>query len=237
MENIIKIYLSAASITIGAILGILRSKIFASKHATKLHWFFYVLSLVVGVGSLVGSIIWGTAIFTEANYFASFVLVIAFIASIILFIITKKFLLVKDTFSTPELDPIVNTFTSNADSSDIKLFGGDLNFFGENPSQIDRNKQYTHLRSLGFRRVLILCETPANSTQKIRYGKILSELQGSELRFYNPESADLKVRGRIIRVNGVSKLLMYTKINRVSTRQLKQIRRTQMGLCITIYGS
>lgn len=33
-----------------------------------------------------------------------------------------------------------------------------------------------------------------------------------ELRFYEPENADLKVRGRIIQVQGVTKLLMYTKI-------------------------
>ena len=34
----------------------------------------------------------------------------------------------------------------------------------------------------------------------------------AELRFYNPEEADLRVRGRIIKVNGVDKLLVYNKI-------------------------
>jgi hypothetical protein len=46
----------------------------------------------------------------------------------------------------------------------------------------------------------------------IRYGKILHELKNVELRFYKPEEADLQIRGRIKKVNGVEKLLMYTKI-------------------------
>jgi hypothetical protein len=45
----------------------------------------------------------------------------------------------------------------------------------------------------------------------LRYGKIITEIHNVELRYYQPEKADLRVRGRIIEVNGVNKLLMYTK--------------------------
>jgi hypothetical protein len=37
-------------------------------------------------------------------------------------------------------------------------------------------------------------------------------LKGVELKFYNPEIADLRVRGRMKEVQGVMKLLMYTKV-------------------------
>lgn len=34
----------------------------------------------------------------------------------------------------------------------------------------------------------------------------------TDLRFYKPDRADLKVRGRIIQLQGVDKLLMYSRI-------------------------
>src|SRR5690606_18030227 len=111
-----------------------------------------------------------------------------------------------------ELDPIVNKWTSNADNSEIKLFGGDLSFFGQGPNNMDVNAQYTHLRSLGFNHILILCEDPNDNIKRIRYGKILSDMPTAKLKFYNPDKADMRVRGRIIKVHGVNKLLVYTKV-------------------------
>lgn len=208
MESLIKIILTCASISLGAILGVLRSKIFASKDNNKLHYIFYAFSAIVVLTSiLVGIYYWN-----ELNKFDVGVLIAGVILSSLLWIATNKYLFFKNIFKTTELDPIVNKFTSNADKSDIKLFGGDLNFLGNSPSDIDNNKQYTHLRSLSFKKVSILCETPHSQIQKIRYGKILYEIPYAELRFYEPENADLKVRGRIIQVQGVTKLLMYTKI-------------------------
>jgi len=208
MENLIKLILTCASISLGAILGVLRSKIFATKDNNKLHYFFYAFCTIVVLGSiLVGIIYWN-----ELESFDIGVLIAGIIISTLLWMATNKFLFFKNIFKTTELDPIVNKFTSNADKNEIKLFGGDLNFLGNSPSEIDNNKQYTHLRSLAFKKVSILCEIPHTQIQKIRYGKILYELPYAELRFYEPEGADLRVRGRIIQVQGVTKLLMYTKI-------------------------
>jgi hypothetical protein len=208
MESLIKVILTCASISLGALLGVLRSKIFASKDNNKLHYIFYAFSVIVALTSVLAGIFY----WKELNQFDVGVLIAGVILSALLWIATNRFLFFKNIFRTAELDPIVNKFTSNADKSDIKLFGGDLNFLGNSPSEIDTNRQYTHLRSLSFKKVSILCETPHTQIQKIRYGKILYELPYVELRFYEPENADLKVRGRIIQVQGVTKLLMYTKI-------------------------
>lgn len=212
IENYSKLMLSGSSVALGALLGVLRSKIFAIKHATKLYYFFYIFSAAVFLFSVIGLIAFWNELIAVKKYFDISIIIAALISSVGLFIITKKYLHIKDTFKTPELDPIVNGFTSNADKNEIKLFGGDLNFFGNSPADIDINKQYTHLRGLAFKKISILCEAPTSQIQRIRYGKILSEMPGTELKFYFPDNADLRVRGRIIQVTGVNKLLMYTKI-------------------------
>ena len=192
------------SAAVGATLGILRSKIFATKVKTTLHYSFYVIS----------GLLFLLAIYTifVSDSTSKTVIVVSFIASGGLAAATRLLLIVKDTYTSKELDPIVNHWTSSADKSEIKLFGGDLDFFGKEPSLMDSNSQYSHLRSHVFNSVLILCETPNDSMKKIRYGKILVDIPNTELRFYNPKEADLRVRGRIIKVNGVNRLLVYIKI-------------------------
>lgn len=207
-ENFMKLILSGASISFGALLGVLRSKIFASKENNKLHYIFYSFSILILLLSIPGAIIYKK----DLNAFNTTVIISAIIFSALLFLATNKFLIFKNVFKTKALDPIVNKFTANADKNDIRLFGGDLNFFGNSTQEIDVNKQYTHLRSLEFKKISILCETPHTQLQRIRYGKILSEMPYVQLRFYEPAIADLKVRGRIIQVQGIIKLLMYTKI-------------------------
>ena len=110
---------------------------------------------------------------------------------IILFISTKFYLVKKYVFTVPELNPIVNTFTSSADKNEIKLFGGDLNFLGNSTSEIDNNVQYTLLKSLNFKKISIICEEPNDPSTRLRYGKILSEMPNTEIKFYDPEKADL----------------------------------------------
>lgn len=210
--HIISILLAAASIGAGAFFGALRSKLLASKTENKLHIAFYIFSILTFVTVVLVLIIcWNDFVNPKANWYAFIVSFLALLFSAALFLFTKKYLIVKSIYEVKELDPIINGFTSMADKNEIKLFGGDLNFFGNAPNEMDINKQYTHLKSLNFNKVSILCEEPNDATKKIRYGKIYNEIKNVELRFYHPEKADLRVRGRIIKVNGSSKLLMYTK--------------------------
>jgi len=217
LANITTILLAGTSLSVGAILGALRSKIFAIKGQSKLHYFFYGFSGFVLLISIYCVITYWNHFFNpptveKTNWFSISVLIAAIISSVALYFFTKKHLVFKDIYTTKELDPIVNKFTSNADKSEIKLFGGDLSFLGNSPGEIDINDQYTHLRSMAFTKVSILCETPGTQIQRMRYGKILYDMQEIELRFYNPDKADLRVRGRLTKLNGSDRLLMYNKI-------------------------
>ena len=211
-KNLTTILLSGTSIAFGAYLGILRSKIFATKEKNTFYYSFIIASCLILLVSIL-SIGWNIFSNEPLNIFGFIIAALGITSSIILYKATKKHLIVKDIFLISELNPIINDFTSKADKTEIKLFGGDLNFFGNNPSEMDINSQYTLLRSLRFRKVMILCEKPIDNITKIRYGKILTEIHGATLMFYEPEYADLRVRGRIIKMNGVDRLLMYTKIN------------------------
>ncbi len=52
IENLSKITLSGVSIIIGTLFGVLRSKIFATKHETKLYILFYAISVLVIIFSI-----------------------------------------------------------------------------------------------------------------------------------------------------------------------------------------
>lgn len=192
------------SASIGASLGILRSKLFATKVNSVLYYFFYILAIILFLFA-----VYTTIIFWKE---AKIIVIVAFISSVCLAAATKYIIVIKDTYTTSELDPIVNKWTSNGDRNEIKLFGGDLSFFGGDPTKMSSNSQYSQLCDRNFNHVLILCEAPNDNIKRIRYGKILIDIPGAELRFYNPEKADLRVRGRIIKVQGADKLLVYTKV-------------------------
>ncbi len=212
LDNYTKIILVGVSLSIGAILGILRSKIFSSKEKNTLYYYFYAVGILILISIIACLIETWNELFNPPHWFNIIAILLAIISLLILFILTKKFLIIKHIYRTSELDPIVNDFTSKADRSEIKLFGGDLNFFGESPNQIDENQQYIKLKAMGFTRVLIMCEAPNTPTQRIRYGKILSDIKGTELRFYDPEKANLQLRGRMIKLNGSIRLLMFKRI-------------------------
>ncbi|MBP8192046.1 MAG: hypothetical protein KAX69_00475 [Chitinophagales bacterium] len=211
INDIITILLMGISLSIGAILGTITNKIFATKEKNNFYYAFYVFSFVIILISFCVICFKGNEFSPAKHPFHFVVLTLSFISGIILFISTKFYLVKKYVFTVPELNPIVNTFTSSADKNEIKLFGGDLNFLGNSTSEIDNNVQYTLLKSLNFKKISIICEEPNDPSTRLRYGKILSEMPNTEIKFYDPEKADLRVRGRIIEVNGVSKLLMYTK--------------------------
>ncbi len=205
----IDILVSLASIAMGGFFGILGNKLINTREKSNWKWAYYLFGGLVILFAL-GCI--GANNVHDPHYKATIIIAILSIISGGLIIIgTKKLLLAKNIYSIPELNPIINEFTNIADRSEIKLFGGDLNFFGNSTSDIDRNIQYNHLKALRFSKVLILCEEPNSPETRIRYGKILAEIPHTSLGFYNPRLADLRVRGRLIRVDGSTKLLMYTK--------------------------
>jgi hypothetical protein len=208
-NDLITIFIAITSISIGVFFGVLGNRLVSINNKSGWKWAFYILGILsITAPAIIGYLEW--SLINASNLLLA-IFIFSILSGFLVLISTKRILDKKQVFNSNELDPIVNDFTSKADKNEIKLFGGDLNFFGNSPQEIDVNKQYTHLRSLQFHHVLILCETPNNQIQRIRYGKILSELHGAELRFYNPKEADLRVRGRIIRMNGSTKLLMYNK--------------------------
>lgn len=99
---------------------------------------------------------------------------------------------------TKKLIPQVIEFTENARKDEIRLWGGDLSFFGNKVSDMDKNNQYIQLKSKSFDKILILCKKPNNIEIKKCYGKILLDFESSvEFKFYNDKSQDLHIRGRI----------------------------------------
>jgi|WetSurMetagenome_2_1015567.scaffolds.fasta_scaffold105794_2 hypothetical protein len=202
-----QLFLGLATISLGTFLGALGNKLVSSNFHSKWKYAFYFLSII----SLIASILFAV-IFAKKDFISWLTIVSLIISGVLLFAFTKKVLDKKHTFKTHGLDPIVNNFTTDSDKKEIKLFGGDLNFFGEEPIDMNDNKQYSHLKRSRFGRILVLCEEPRTNHTKIRYGKILNELSGIEMKFYNPEDADLLIRGRMKTLNGVEKLMIYSKI-------------------------
>ena len=207
-SELTNIIISFATISLGAFLGALGNKLVTHNSQTNWKWGFYLLSII----SLILVFVY-PFLADSLNFGDYFGLSILIISSICLFIFTKRFLDKKSIYKTLELDPIINKFTDLSDHNEIKLFGGDLNFFGNTTSEMDNNNQYNHLKSICFRKLLILCEEPADTLTKIRYGKILHEMRGVELKFYNPDEADLRIRGRLKTLQGAERLLIYSKVD------------------------
>lgn len=217
-----------SSICLGSFYGLVVNPVSVSNDQRHWNLSYYIL----GVGTI-GLGIYHAFLNTDKvlDFSDSFLLHLFFaiVSGLSLIIITKRKLYAQKIFETSELDPIVNDFTGKADRKEIKLFGGDLNFFGHSKREMDLNIQYSFLKSLDFKRVLILCEFPASSEEKFRYGKILHDMPNTEFRFYNPAEADLKVRGRIIEVQGVTKLLMYNKIRSKTYETIETDRANEKG--------
>lgn len=200
--------------TLGAFLTAVRARLTSIKYKNRLHLVFYILSGIVALSVIVGSISFYDMIFFQKNgknWTAIIILILAFISSFLLIYFTRRYLVGKYQYKTSELDPIVNKFTENADKANIRLLAGDLNLFGKTPHDMDNNSQYKSLKNCNFRSVQILCFKPKYNVEKIRYGKLISDMP-VELRYYHPPQADLNVRGRMKTLNNVTYLLIYNKI-------------------------
>lgn len=208
MEDI-NYLVACTTILIGTFLGTLGSQLVSKNSKTRWIYSFYIMGVA---GIIYGSIYYHNIYYYKVplntdEIYASFACIASGILLIIYTLTTKQTAL---QYTLKDLNPIVNNFTNNADHQEIKLFGGDLNFFG-NIILMDDNIQYKALKEKNFNKVSILCEEPQNDQTRIRYGKLLSELNGIQIKFYNPDTADLKIRGRIKTIEGVTRVLMYSK--------------------------
>ena len=211
IDDVIKILLVCGSLTAGAVLTAIRNKLGSLNEKNRLHFVFYIYGSLVIILCILTSIFYRKQLLAP-NWLGIIAIGISIISSIALISFTKKYLVGKHDYKTVELNPIINEFTLNADKENISLYGGDLDFFGKNPDDMDRNSQYIQLRGAGFRKIQILCEYPHSNTNKIRYGKITNDMPYVELKFYEPKKADLKIRGRMKTLNGVKKLLIYIRV-------------------------
>ena len=206
-NDLLPFFLALTGVSFGAFFGAAGNKLVNVNYKTNLKWAFYSLGII----SAIIGVVFLFLFFKELAYIGYLIVILLVVSGISIIHFTHKHLDKKYIYRTSELTPIINEFTSDADHNEIKLFGGDLSFLGDATSSMNQNLQYTFLRNNGFRKVLILCEEPGNIATKMRYGKLINELQGVELKFYKPEDADLQIRGRLKTVSGVEKLLIYSK--------------------------
>ncbi|MDX2046614.1 MAG: hypothetical protein SFU87_07490 [Chitinophagaceae bacterium] len=220
LDTLTKILIAGASLCVGAYLTALRAKINSTKVKNNLHWAFYGVCAIVflaAVGTLI--ICWNELIYDPETQKVKFkwleigIIIICMISSFLLFLFTKKNLAGKHHYTIAELNPIVNSFTKNADKKNIKLLAGDINFFGNSPHEMENNSQYICLRGENFKKIQILCTAPKTNEEKIRYGKILNDFPHVELKYYKPPQADLMIRGRMKTLNNVPNLLIYNKVS------------------------
>ncbi len=209
------VFLAFAALTWGAFFGALGNKLVAINYSSRWRNAYYALG---GVSMLVG--VAGFLVIEELKLLDWGVLIMLVISGLVILYFTWKVLHTKDVFQTAELASKINGFTELADRGKICLLGGDLDFFGETESDMDDNDQYKFLKNKNFTSVSILCEEPIHPNTKTRYGKILRDIRGTELGFYNPKNADLNIRGRITTRQGVPKMLIYSKLE---TNQYKAI--------------
>ncbi|TDH18249.1 hypothetical protein EXU57_24025 [Segetibacter sp. 3557_3] len=211
LDNLLKILLAGGSLTAGAFLTALRAKLANTKKKNWLHISFYILATVIIIASIITGFVFRSEI-AKPNWYAIAVLTIAIISSVLLLWVTRKFLAGKHQYTIEELNPVVNAFSKNADKGNIKLLAGNLDFFGKSLSEIDCHPQYICLKGEDFRQIQILCTEPVTNEDRMRYGKIITDFETVQLRYYRPSSADLKVRGRIKTLNNVARLLIYNKV-------------------------
>ncbi|WP_416865115.1 MAG: hypothetical protein ACMVP2_21915 [Imperialibacter sp.] len=201
--------LASASIVIGAFLGVLGNWLISEYNKSGWVSVFYM----IGVLTLLFPV--GTAFFyweEISNWLGLLAATLSVSASIGLMIFMRTKIRTKNIYKSDEVDPIMNRFTDDADNTEIKLFGGDLSFFGESERKINENSQYLKLKARGFNVIQILCENPTRNETKFRYGKIITDLPKAELRFYDPKDADLRIRGRIAKMGGSDRLVIFDKI-------------------------
>ncbi len=215
MENTSILYLLTSS-SIGLLLGFLCNAFFINRPNIFIKLILFFFGLMVVIFS-----IYYYCTDNIDNLLTKLLIPLSFILGVTIIIISIKLPLIRRYMTPKRLNKIINKHTLLADRNEIKLLGGDLSFFGAAPKNIEENEQYKALKDKNFNKIYVLCETPVQEETKIRYGKIISDFGDIvELKFYNPDEADLRIRGRLFVEKGVQKLLIFKKH---STKKYKAI--------------
>lgn len=85
------------------------------------------------------------------------------------------------------------SFTRSADTKQpIKMFGGDVDFFGNvTDGSIYKNSQFVQLENQKFRRICILCLRPVNDEDKLRIGCLLDRFNDAiDIKFFDDVSCE-----------------------------------------------
>ncbi len=211
-ETVLNLLSASMGVLVSSVAGILRSKILADKVNNYWSYLFYLFVLFGIIILFLGIANYDDKYMVHKKPWPLILLIVVGVFSVILAIVTFKYLNFKNYYKTNELNKIINKFTQNADKTNLMLFGGDFSFL-EKGHTIDEDIQYRFLIDNGFKELKILCEEPSDQDMKTkrRYGKILRDFPGTIIKYYDPKKADLKIRGRIKTESGVRKMLIYIK--------------------------
>lgn len=190
---------------VGLLNNILTTKGGFSKKWQSLIYIIATIAIILGIiGIFLGYLTYSIAaiIIGLIDFFGSY------------FLLNK----IDSTCKTKDLVPKVIKFTETAHKDEIRLWAGDLDFFGNDITEMENNSQYIQLKNKNFDKICILCKRPKiNDTKTIRrYGKMLTDFNDVvEFKFYNDSSPDLHIRGRIKRklCPDVFVSLIYEKID------------------------
>lgn len=93
-----------------------------------------------------------------------------------------------DLRSRKKINQEIINFTKLADTKqEIRLFGGDLNFFGNViDNSILNNEQFLQLKEMDFHKIRVLCIQPNNEEDKLRLGFLQHEFGNKiQIKFFN----------------------------------------------------
>ena len=173
---------------IGIISSLLISMLFASTEKIIRRKICLWILLLIGIFLSVG-------LYCSATYFLTKLLIVIF-AIIYISLIIYAFISMRETISVSRMNKRIHQFTeSAATSSIIKIYGGDLNFFGNydinDPIKgIAANSVFRQLKDLERRniQVHILCKSPQTQAERMRIGYLAKKLKYLSLAFYSVES-------------------------------------------------
>src|SRR5688572_11434646 len=125
-KELFDILAGVAFIAFGAFFGVIANRLIAVREKSAWKSAYYLLGILLIVFALILLVV-KFRVISELGWFA---VIFSIVSGSLIVFATRKLLDVSDVYSIAKLNPIINKFTRLADRTEIKLFGGDLNFFG-----------------------------------------------------------------------------------------------------------